>query len=119
MLESLLNEVGVLRACNFIFSCEICKLFKNRGRNSQARSILCSYGNQVETSLSSCRHGWTHLRIHIAGEVEKKEKLKNLFMFGKFSFHDMVDRELFTYVKNKKKLTLVVNKKFKIVNGAV
>ena len=40
-------------------------------------------------------------------------------MFGKFSFHDMVDRELFTYVKNKKKLTLVVNKKFKIVNGAI
>ena len=38
-----------------------------------------------------------------AGEVEKKkEKLKNLLMCGKFSFHVMVDRELFTYVKNKK-----------------
>ena len=27
----------------------------------------------------------------------------------------MVDRELFTYLKNKKQLTLLVNKKFKIV----
>ena len=31
----------------------------------------------------------------------------------------MVDSELFTYVKNKKKLTLIVNKKLKIVNGVV
>ena len=31
----------------------------------------------------------------------------------------MVDREFFTYVKYKKYLTLVVNKKFKIVNGAI
>ena len=43
-----------------------------------------------------------HLGILIAGEVEKKEKLKYLLMCGKFSFHVMVDRELFTYVKNKK-----------------
>ena len=40
-------------------------------------------------------------------------------MCGKFSFHVMVDRELFTYVKNKKQLILIVNKKFKVVNGAV
>ena len=72
------------------------------GRNSQALSYLCSKGNQVETSLSSCRHTCTDLGILIAGEVEKKEKLKNLFMCGKFSFHVTVDRELFTYVKNKK-----------------
>ena len=61
-----------------------------------------SYGNQVETSLSSCRHTCTHLGILIAGEVEKMEKLKNLLICGKFSFHVMVDRKLFTYVKNKK-----------------
>ena len=73
-----------------------------RERKSQARSILCSYGNQVETSLSSCRPTCTHLGILIPGEVERKEKLKNLLVCGKFSFHVRVDRELFTYVKNKK-----------------
>ena len=73
-----------------------------RGRNSQARSILCSYGNQVETSLSSCCHTYTHLGILIAGEAKEKEELKNLLMWGKFSVHVMVVRELFTYVKNKK-----------------
>ena len=31
----------------------------------------------------------------------------------------MVDRELLTYVKNKKQPTAIVNKKNKIVNGAV
>ena len=70
-----------------------------RRRNSQARSILCSYRNKVETSLSSCGDTCTHLGILIAGEVEEKEEL---LMWGKFSFHDMVDREIFTYVKNKK-----------------
>ena len=70
--------------------------------NSQACSILCSYGNHVETSLSTCCRIRTHLGILIIGEVEKKEELKNLLMWGKFSFHVMVDRELFTYVKNKK-----------------
>ena len=73
-----------------------------RGRNSQARSILCSYGSQVETLLSSCHHTCTHLGILIAGEAEEKEELKNLLMWGKFSFHVTVVRELFTYVKNKK-----------------
>ena len=43
-----------------------------------------------------------HLGILIAGEVQEKEELKNLLMWGKFSFHVMVDRQLFTYVKNKK-----------------
>ena len=69
--------------------------------------------------MSSCGHTCTHLGIIIAGEVEEKEELKNLLMWGKFSFHVMVDRKLFTYVKIKKQLTLIVNKKFKIVNGAV
>ena len=56
----------------------------------------------METALSSCRHICTHLSILIAGEVEEKEELKNLLMWHKFSFHVMVDRELLTYVKNKK-----------------
>ena len=63
---------------------------------------MCSYGNQVETSLSICHHRCTHLGILIAGKVEWKEEPKNLLMRGNFSFPVMVDRELFTYVKNKK-----------------
>ena len=31
---------------------------------------MCSYGNQVETSLSCCGHTCTDLSIPIAGEVE-------------------------------------------------
>ena len=65
-----------------------------RRRNSQTRSILCSYGNQVETSLSSCGNTCTHLGIPRAGEVEEKEELKSLFMWGEFSFHAMIDREI-------------------------
>ena len=76
-------------------------------------------GIQVGTSLSSCCHTCTHLGILIAGEVEEKQELKNLLMWGKFSLYLMVDRELLTYVKNKNQLTLIVNKKLKIVNGAV
>ena len=44
----------------------------------------------------------THLGILIAGEVEENEELKNLLMWGEFSFHVMVDREIFNYVKNEK-----------------
>ena len=73
-----------------------------RERNSKDRSMLCSYGNQVETSLSSCCHTYTRLGILIAGEAKEKEELKNLLMWGKFSVHVMVVRELFRYVKNKK-----------------
>ena len=75
----------------------------------------------METSLSSCGHTCTHLGILIAGveKVEKKEEMKNLLMWGEFSFHVMVDREIFTYVKNEDKLILIVNKKFQIGNGAV
>ena len=46
-------------------------------KNLQAHSILCSYENQVETSLSSCGHTSTDLDIPIAGKVEEKEELKN------------------------------------------
>ena len=45
-------------------------------------------------------------------EVEEKEELKNLLKCGKFSFYVMVDSEVFTYLKNKKFIILVVNKKF-------
>ena len=73
----------------------------------------------METLLSSCHHTCTHLGILIAGEVEEKEELKKLLMWGKFSFHVMVDCEIFTYLKNKKYVILIVNKKFKIVNRAI
>ena len=69
--------------------------------------------------MSSCGHKCTHLDILIAGEVEEKEELKNLLMWGEFSFRVMVDREIFTYVKNKFKKFKKFNKKFKIVNGTV
>ena len=55
----------------------------------------------METYLSSYGHPYTHLGILIAGEVEEKQELKNLLMWGKFSLYLMVDRELLTYVKNK------------------
>ena len=45
-------------------------------------SNLCSYGNQVETSLSSCGHTCTKLGISIAREVEEKEGLENLLKWG-------------------------------------
>ena len=64
--------------------------------------MLCSYGNQVETSLSNWGHKYTHLGILIARKVEEKEKQKNLLMWAKFIFYVMVDREPFSYVKNKK-----------------
>ena len=35
-------------------------------------------------------------------EIEEKEELKNLLKGGKFSFYVIVDREIFTYLKNKK-----------------
>ena len=57
------------------------------------------------------------MATHITTEalnVEEKEELKNLLKRGKFSFYVMVDRRIFTYLKNKKKLILLVNKKFKV-----
>ena len=63
---------------------------------------MCSYENQVETSVSGCVHTSTNLGIIMAREVEEKKELKNLLMWGEFSFHVMVDCKLFTYVKNEK-----------------
>ena len=51
----------------------------------------------------------THLGILIAEVVEEKEKLKNMLTWGEISFPVMVDREIFTYVKNEKELILIVN----------
>ena len=48
-----------------------------------------------------CQVVATHVPI-LPLEVEEKEELKNLLMWGKFSVHVMVVRELFRYVKNKK-----------------
>ena len=89
-------------------------LFGGAIRNSQPHPILCSYGNQAEKSLSSCGHTCTDLDIPIAGKVEEKEELKSLLKWGKFSFYVMVDCKIVTYLKNKKQLILIVNKKFKI-----
>ena len=108
--EHLLANTSNMTFFSFFEISEVCSLksihlveqLKIRGRNSQARSILCSYGNQAETSLSSCCHTYTHLGILIAGEAKEKKELKNLLMWGKFSVNVMVVRELFTYVKNKK-----------------
>ena len=53
------------------------------------------YGNQVETSLSGCHHACTHLGILIAGEMEQKEDLKNLLMWGELillSFHGRLQK---------------------------
>ena len=46
------------------------------GRNSQACSIMCSYGNEMETSFSSYSHTCTNLGITIAAEVKEKGELK-------------------------------------------
>ena len=52
--------------------------------------------------MSSCDHTCTHLGIQIAGEVKEKEEWEKHVKGGKFSFHVMVDREIFTYQENKK-----------------
>ena len=52
--------------------------------------------------MSSCDHTCTHLGIQIAGEVKEKEEWEKYVKGGKFSFHVMVDREIFTYQENKK-----------------
>ena len=44
----------------------------------------------------------TNLGILIAEEVEEKEIMKNILIWGEFSFHVMVDQKIFTYMKNDK-----------------
>ena len=62
----------------------------------------------MESSLSSCGHACTNLGIPIPGEEEEKEELENLLKWGKFSFYVTVDREIFTCLKNKKYVILIV-----------
>ena len=76
----------------------------------------------METSLLSCGHTFTSLGVPIAGELEEVNELKNLFKWAKFPFCVMVDRKIFTYLKNKRLLLLIVNKKiqdFRYLNGAI
>ena len=46
--------------------------------------------------MPSYGHTCTHLGIVIAGEVEEKEEVENLLMWGEFSFYVRVDHEIFT-----------------------
>ena len=66
-----ISEVCSLKPIYFVEQWQI------RRRNSQAHSILSSYGNQMETSLFKL---WPHMHlgIPIAGKVEEKEELENL-----------------------------------------
>ena len=52
-----------------------------RKGNSKARSIQCSYGNQLETSLSSFGHTCTDLGIG----SERKGRIEKLIKKGKNS----------------------------------
>ena len=65
-----------------------------------------------------CQVVVTHILTY-ALKVKEKEELKNLSKWSKLSFYVMVDYlhmvEIFTYLKNKKKLIIIVNKKFKII----
>ena len=66
--------------------------------------------------MSSCGDTCTHLGILIAGEVTEKQELRNFLMWGLLSCH--VRSRNFHVGENEKYLILIVNKKFKIVNGA-
>ena len=48
-----------------------------------------------------CEAVATHVPI-LPLKVEEKKDLKNLLKCGKFFFYVMVDREVFTYLKNTK-----------------
>ena len=56
----------------------------------------------METLLSGCGGTCTDLGISMAGRMEEKGELKILFKQSKFSLYVMVDRKMFTYLKNKK-----------------
>ena len=56
---------------------------------------MFSYGNQVETSLSSCGYICTGLGTPIVVEVEEKEELKQLLQWDEFFIYVMVDHEIF------------------------
>ena len=60
--------------------------------------MLCSHGNQLKTSLSSCSHTCADFAIG----SRRKGRTEKLVKCGKFSFYVMVDSEVFTDLKNKK-----------------
>ena len=62
------NEVWSLKSVYLVEQWQI------RRKNSQAPSILCSYGNQMETSLLSCGHARTDLGFG-SGKKGRTEKL--------------------------------------------
>ena len=52
-----------------------------RRRSSQASSMLCSYGNQEETSLSNCGHTCSDLGIGSGRKVRNKKVVKVAWIF--------------------------------------
>ena len=56
----------------------------------------------------------TDLGIPKVGKVKEKEELKIMFIWGKFLFDVILDRGIFTYLKNKKLLIWIVNREFNI-----
>ena len=58
MILSFLLRISEVRSLKSIY---LVDQWSIRRRNWQARSVRCSYGSQVETSLSSYRHTYTHL----------------------------------------------------------
>ena len=67
--------------------------------------IVCSYRNQIETSLSSLGHTCIDLGIPVTGGVEEKEEVKNLLKWGKFFLYVMIDRKILIYLKKKETAT--------------
>ena len=65
-----------------------------RRTNSQAPSVQCSYGYQVETSLSSCGHTYTDLGTG-SGRKGRTEKLVKVAQILR-----LCDGRLFTHDKN-------------------
>ena len=63
----------------------------------------------------NCQVLATHVPTQ-ALEAKEKGELKNLLKWSKFFFYVMIEHEIFTQLKNKKQLILIVNKKFKISN---
>ena len=88
--------------------------------NQNDKSVQSGVVMEIRWKLH-CQVVATHIPTQ-ALEVKEKEELKNLSKWGKFSFYVMVDCEIFTYLKNKKQLILIVNKKvqdFRILNGII
>ena len=64
------------------------------------KSVQCCVVMEISWKLH-CQVVVTYVQT-LPLEIEEKEELKNLLKGGKFSFYVIVDREIFTYLKNKK-----------------